>query len=910
MVQGPRKLTKVVLGPALLLVLALALAAALLLPATAAAAAKARPVITSISPRQGGIAGGTIVTIRGKHFTAHGRSIVKAVRFGKIAGTKIRVRSSTRLTVRAPRAKKGTFAVRVTTKWGTSALAKADHFVYKSVPPVVRSLSPSTGSTLGGTRVTISGAGFTGATAVRFGGVAATSFTVSSDAAIVAVAPPQSAVGDPYAVIVSTPFGTSAAVAADEFNYYLPAGVTGVSPSNGPTTGETKVTITGNNLFAATAVRFGRVATTFSVKSDSTIVATAPSGSGTVDVTVTTPAGTSATSPIARYSYAAQIVASSATTQSQAAGDPVGTPPSVKATDALGNPVAGVSVTFKVASGGGAVTGATTVTDGSGIATLGSWTLGSVAGPNTLTATADSLTGSPVTFSATGLPGTPAEIVLVAGDGQSAIAGTAVAIAPSVKVTDAHGNNAVGVSITFAVASGGGSVSNGVVTTDSSGVATLGSWTLGPVAGITNTLTASGAGLAGSPVTFTAESTVGVAAIMTASAGNNQMGVAGSPVATPPAVTVTDAHGNPVSGLSVTFAVASGGGSVVGTPATTNASGVATVGDWTLGTAAGPDTLTATADSLTPVTFNATGTAGPATQMALIAGDGQGATVGTRVTTDPTVKVTDAHGNPVSGASVTFTVTAGGGSVTGSPVSTDSSGLASVGWTLGVTAGTNTLTATSGSLTPVTFNATGTAGAATQMALIAGDGQGATVGTRVTTDPTVKVTDAHGNPVSGASVTFTVTAGGGSVTGSPVSTDSSGLASVGWTLGATAGANTLKATSDSLSGSPVTFNATGTAGAATQMALIEGDQTGSPGSLATPDPTVLVTDAYGNPVSGVPVTFTVTAGNGSVTGSPVSTDSSGLASVGWTLGDPGTNTLMASNDSLSGSPVTFTATAA
>ena len=79
-----------------------------------------------------------------------------------------------------------------------------------------------------------------------------------------------------------------------------------------------------------------------------------------------------------------------------------------------------------------------------------------------------------------------------------------------------------------------------------------------------------------------------------------------------PSVIVEDVHGNPVPGVSVTFAVASGGGSATGLSATTNAAGIATVGSWTLGASAGANTLTASSGTLSgsPVTFTATGTAG------------------------------------------------------------------------------------------------------------------------------------------------------------------------------------------------------------------------------------------------------------------------------------------------------------
>jgi alpha-tubulin suppressor-like RCC1 family protein len=90
--------------------------------------------------------------------------------------------------------------------------------------------------------------------------------------------------------------------------------------------------------------------------------------------------------------------------------------PSVKVTDAATNPVSGVAVTFAVASGGGSVTGASQSTDASGIATVGSWTLGPTAGTNTLTATSAGLTGSPVTFTATGEAPSGGSPELAAGD--------------------------------------------------------------------------------------------------------------------------------------------------------------------------------------------------------------------------------------------------------------------------------------------------------------------------------------------------------------------------------------------------------------------------------------------------------------------------------------------------------------
>lgn len=97
-------------------------------------------------------------------------------------------------------------------------------------------------------------------------------------------------------------------------------------------------------------------------------------------------------------------------TLSAVAGTAVTTKPSVKVATSTGAGVPGVTVTFSVTSGGGAVTGGTVVTDASGIATVGSWTLGATVGANALAATTSALPGVVVTFIAIGSIGAPASI--------------------------------------------------------------------------------------------------------------------------------------------------------------------------------------------------------------------------------------------------------------------------------------------------------------------------------------------------------------------------------------------------------------------------------------------------------------------------------------------------------------------
>ena len=172
----------------------------------------------------------------------------------------------------------------------------------------VTGIAPSTGPPAGGTSVTITGTDLTGATAVGFGSTPATSYTVDSDTSITAVAPAGTGTVD---VTVTGPDGTSTTSPADRFTYTIvvpPPAVTGVSPATGPVGGGTSVTITGTNLDGATAVDFGGVPGAITADSGSSVTATSPAGTGTVDVTVSTPSGISAPVPADQFSFGPQVL--------------------------------------------------------------------------------------------------------------------------------------------------------------------------------------------------------------------------------------------------------------------------------------------------------------------------------------------------------------------------------------------------------------------------------------------------------------------------------------------------------------------------------------------------------------------------------------------------------------------------
>jgi hypothetical protein len=182
---------------------------------------------------------------------------------------------------------------------GSAYLVLAPGFV---PAPRVAGVAPTAGPATGGTTVTLSGTGFTGATGVSFGGVSAASFTVNGDTSVTAVTP--AAPAGVVDVTVTTVGGTSALGPADRFTFVAAPTVASLSPTFGSSCGGTSVTITGTDLSGAASVAFDEnPATRFTVDSDTQVTAVSPAGSGTVDVRVTTVGGTSATSSADRFSY-------------------------------------------------------------------------------------------------------------------------------------------------------------------------------------------------------------------------------------------------------------------------------------------------------------------------------------------------------------------------------------------------------------------------------------------------------------------------------------------------------------------------------------------------------------------------------------------------------------------------------
>jgi hypothetical protein len=187
-----------------------------------------------------------------------------------------------------------------------SAGANTVQFTNTFAPPTIKKVAPATGSAGGGTAVTLTGTGFTGATAVMFGSTGSSSFVVNSATSITARSPEQAP--GVVALQVTTPAGTSA---PSKGHYTVTPTVTAVSPSGGTNAGGAAVTITGSGFAVGantTVVMFGPTPAsevTCSTVTTCTLV-TPAHANGKVDVKATVNGVTSPKNkPADQYTFAA-----------------------------------------------------------------------------------------------------------------------------------------------------------------------------------------------------------------------------------------------------------------------------------------------------------------------------------------------------------------------------------------------------------------------------------------------------------------------------------------------------------------------------------------------------------------------------------------------------------------------------
>lgn len=274
-----------------------------------------------------------------------------------------------------------------------------------------------------------------------------------------------------------------------------------------------------------------------------------------------------------------------------------------------------------------------------------------------------------------------------------------------------------------------------------------------------------------------------VPAALTVAGGNSQTGAVGSTLAQPLVAVVRTASGDPVGGIRVNWHVRAGGGSISSVTATTDDQGHAAVA-LTLGGIAGTnvDSVEASVDAISGSTleFTASAVAGPASQIGAASGNGQQGVVGQPLSDSLVVFALDQYGNPVLSASVSWTIVAGGGSLSPS-VPTNALGRSAVRWTLGGAAGTQQVTATiTGAVGSQSFTAGAAAGAA-QILVFTQPPSTSTAGSLIAPAVEVSIEDAFGNVVSTSGIDIAVALGanpgGATLSGQTHRTTLSGVAS-------------------------------------------------------------------------------------------------------------------------------------
>jgi hypothetical protein len=243
------------------------------------------PSVLELQPSKGPVAGGQEVRIHGAHLDT-----ATEVHFGAVSVPFVIVSSET-LHATAPQGEAPTVDVRVTTPEGISAVSPGDAYSYVSKYPEISGVTPNKGPAAGGNAVTISGSEFYGVTDVKFGARSASGFTINSPLSITAVAPP--ATVEKTTIEVETTFGPSAlewcvrrgnkgpSCSIRDYYKYLEPTVTGVTPSFGPASGGTTMTLTGSG--------FGLAAGETQVTIDK-LPATSVNCSSTTTCTAVTPA--------------------------------------------------------------------------------------------------------------------------------------------------------------------------------------------------------------------------------------------------------------------------------------------------------------------------------------------------------------------------------------------------------------------------------------------------------------------------------------------------------------------------------------------------------------------------------------------------------------------------------------------
>src|SRR5450759_349759 len=382
----------------------------------------------------------------------------------------------------------------------------------------------------------------------------------------------------------------------------------------------------------------------------------------------------------------------------------------------------------------------------------------------------------------------------------------------------------------------------------------------------------------------TSVSVVTPASAISLVAGINPRAVAGKTLSQALVVRATNRHNAPAAGKRVTFRLAEGQGSVDPASGVTDADGRARA-TWTLGADPGRQTLFATVenvDSALAILAEADPIASNTRVTSLV--ERLSGQAGQELADSVAVRITDSTGRALPDVPVRWTPI-DGGSVEVASARTDSLGVASARWTLARKTGTQRLRAQVGvgpglGIPPVMLNAIALAGAPASIVASAGDNQRAPAGAELRKGLVFRVHDANGSGVAEAALTLS--ASGGILSDTALTTDSLGVARTRWTMGHSAGDYSLAVHVEGVK-QLLKVVAHATPGTAANLAFddVPGDKR-SRESVKNKRLYALVTDVYGNPVPDAKVNFSVKSA--SFTPARGISDAKGRAAVTWKLG--------------------------
>lgn len=364
--------------------------------------------------------------------------------------------------------------------------------------------------------------------------------------------------------------------------------------------------------------------------------------------------------------------------------------------------------------------------------------------------------------------------------------------------------------------------------------------------------------------------------------GSSQRAAAGRTLPQPIVVRATNRRGQPAAGKTVTFRVAEGVGKVDPTTGITDADGRART-TWTLGDIPGRQTLYATVENIDSATaIIAESDPVPANTRVVALNDSLEGPAGAPLSDTIAVRVTDSTGRALQDVPVQWTASADG-SIDALAPRTDSLGVARAVWTLGAKAGRQRVRAQVGGgaasqgIPPVALSALALASKPSDIVVVSGDRQKAAAAAALKRPVVIRVVDASGNGVR--DVPLVLSLSHGTVPDSAPRTDSTGSATIRWTMGRSATAHSLAVHVTGVD-KLLKVSATASPAAAANLSFEDAPPVRSATRSRAKRVYALVTDVFGNPVPDAPVMFT--SRTGTVSPARAVTDEKGRALVTWT----------------------------